>query len=48
MANFAGIYCYFVGKSDEEFVYICGNSLGPQPKSFNKFILAESETWANQ
>lgn len=40
------IYC--LGHDKEEFVYVCGNSLGPQPKSFNDIIMAESETWAKQ
>ena len=36
------------GANGEEFVYICGNSLGPQPEGFNKIILDESETWGKQ
>lgn len=29
-----------------EFVYVCGNSLGPQPVVFKRMIDAESEIWA--
>lgn len=32
----------------QEYVYICGNSLGPQPKRFNEVILEESKTWAQK
>lgn len=41
-------FAQFLGQTEEEFVYICGNSLGPQPKSFNKFFFSESESWAQQ
>lgn len=39
---------YCLGSEGEEYVYICGNSLGPQPKAFNSIIMDESDTWAKQ
>ncbi len=32
----------------QELVYVCGNSLGPQPKGFSEIVQAESEIWAKQ
>ena len=29
-----------------EFVYVCGNSLGPQPVSFKRIMDAEADIWA--
>ena len=36
-----------VQKNGKEYVYLCGNSLGLQPKRTKKFINQELEDWAN-
>lgn len=38
----------FPGKGKKRFLYLCGNSLGLQPKNTKKYILEELDDWAEQ
>ena len=35
-------------QEDQETVYLCGNSLGLQPKQTQQHILSQLDKWANQ
>ena len=39
---------FLVASEGIELVYVCGNSLGPQPKRFTEIITAESDSWAKK